>query len=232
MVVVSNDPIQVWLPNIIDVRVQSYISGSWGETVSLEFWQWSRSCILHCGAIRLEWARQCLLGGLLTSLPYLQCWHLDKRWADMHNHWCRLSSHRQLFYSLNWYGWAESHIISKGPQDNASHSGRGNAGPSWPSYTSLCVAFGLRVHWLQNVLGALHWNTIQCVCSPDKGVANVLIRHLSSSVRKCSVSFLTYTGHFLWPAPCRISPLSFFNRCGKYFVSIHAIRVKFSCVPT
>ena len=46
---------------------------------------------------------------------------------------------------------------------------RGNAGPLWLSYISLCVIYAFMsltgVYWLQDMLGALPCNTIHRVCS-------------------------------------------------------------------
>jgi hypothetical protein len=75
--------------------------------------------------------------------------------------------------------------------------GRGNAGPSWLSYISVCIAVGLYVQ----LAGCADLKCTRCdtleyhsLCKLTMRRSwNVLIRHFSSSAWVCYVCILTYT---------------------------------------
>jgi len=168
MIIVSDDP--SWWPVINFVTIQSYFLGSWranGQTQSLTVF-----AQLH----PLPWLY--MIGVCKITLIRVK-----------RKYWCHLSFSPVLTFGQE-VGWGDSwkevpislkmalqlELIWVGRVAREMNyrlmcwtSCRGNAGPLWLSYISLCVIYAFIsltvVYWLQDMIGALSCNTIHGVCS-------------------------------------------------------------------
>jgi hypothetical protein len=125
------------------------------------------SFMLDCSGIRLEYARyQCLSRELLTAfLCYFPALTIGQEvgWYD------HRSSHLTEHSAIVWTGLGEQSRASKRLLDtNASNLGQRQR---WSLMTFLYLSVHILCQCLfkasvltSNVLGALHWNSIYCVC--------------------------------------------------------------------
>ena len=168
MTVVLNDP-SLW-PEIDYYRGYTYFLGSWRENCLVQSLMCCRSFMLDRSGIRLEYARyQCLSRELLTeSLCYFPALTIGQEvgWYD------HQSSHLTKHSSIVRTGLGEQSHASKISLDtNASNLGQRQC---WSLMTFLYLSVCSFKFWVQvqfkagvltsNASGAIHWNTIHCVC--------------------------------------------------------------------